>query len=140
MIDDATLRRILGEGRRVAVVGLSDHPDRPSHAVARYLLAHGYEVLPVNPRLAGQQVLGQPVVSSLDELRGRVDMVDVFRHSEDVPPVAEAAVRIGARSLWQQVGVQSTEADRIVRAAGLDSVMDRCTKIEHARLMAARGA
>ena len=88
----------------------------------------------MNPRYAGGEVLGMPCVASLAELTGPVDMVDVFRRTEDVLPIAEQAIAIGARCLWQQIGVVSDEADRLVRAAGLDSVMDRCVKIEHARL------
>jgi predicted CoA-binding protein len=91
-------------------------------------------VIPVNPRYAGGEILGERVHASLDDIGEPVDMVDVFRRSEDVAPIAEAAIRIGASCLWQQIGVANAEADAAVRAAGLDSVMDRCTKIEHARL------
>ncbi len=128
------LRRILKTCRTVAVVGLSAEWHRPSFFVAKYLQQHGYRVLPVNPRHAGGAILGEPVVASLDDIAGRVDMVDVFRRSEEVGPIAEAAMRIGAKCLWQQIGVMNAEADVRVRAAGLDSVMNRCTKIEHARL------
>jgi uncharacterized protein len=128
------LRRILKTCRSVAVVGLSAEWHRPSYFVAKYLQQHGYRVIPVNPRYAGGEILGEHVVASLDEISVPVDMVDVFRRSEDVGPIAEAAIRIGAKCLWQQIGVANVEADAAVRAAGLDSVMDRCTKIEHARL------
>ncbi|MBP6251406.1 MAG: CoA-binding protein [Rubrivivax sp.] len=128
------LRRILKTCRTVAVVGLSAEWHRPSFFVAKYLQQHGYRVLPVNPRYAGGEILGEPVVASLDDITERVDMVDVFRRSEEVGPIAEAAIRIGAKCLWQQTGVMNAEADVLVRAAGLDSVMNRCTKIEHARL------
>lgn len=128
------LRRILKSCRTVAVVGLSAEWHRPSFFVAKYLQQHGYRVIPVNPRYAGGQILGETVVASLDDIGGPVDMVDVFRRSEDVGPIADAAIRIGAKCLWQQIGVANQEADAKVRAAGLDSVMDRCTKIEHARL------
>ncbi len=131
---DATLRRILSESRRIAVVGLSAEWHRPSHFVAKYLQQHGYEVLPVNPRYAGESVLGLRCHASLDQIDGPIDLVDVFRRSEDVLPIARDAVRLGAKGLWQQIGVANAEADALVRAAGLDSVMDRCTKIEHARL------
>jgi uncharacterized protein len=130
----ATLRRILKATRTVAMVGLSDQWHRPSHFVAKYLQQHGYRILPVNPRLAGRTLLGETVVASLAELKQPVDMVDVFRRTEDVLPIAEAAVAIGARVLWQQIGVLNREADALVRAAGMDSVMDRCVKIEHGRL------
>jgi uncharacterized protein len=91
-------------------------------------------VIPVNPRYAGQNILGETVYASVDEIPHPVHLVDVFRRSEEVLPIAEQAVRIGAKALWQQIGVHNEAADALVRAAGLDSVMDRCTKIEHARL------
>lgn len=134
MTSDADLRRILRSCRTVAVVGLSDQWHRPSFFVAKYLQQHGYRVIPVNPRLAGGRILGEAVHASLDDIGEPVDLVDVFRRSEDVPPIAEQAVRIGAKCLWQQIGVTSEQGDAIARAAGLDSVLDRCTKIEHARL------
>lgn len=135
MMDDiASLRRILKICRTVAVVGLSAEWHRPSFFVAKYLQEHGYRVIPVNPRYAGGEILGEKVYASLAEIAEPVDMVDVFRRSEDVPPLAAQAVQIGAKCLWQQIGVHSAEADAIARAAGLDSVMNRCTKIEHARL------
>ncbi|GAB4114608.1 MAG: hypothetical protein Fur0014_17190 [Rubrivivax sp.] len=135
MIDDiASLRRILKTCRTVAVVGLSAEWHRPSFFVAKYLQEHGYRVIPVNPRHAGGEILGEQVFASLEDVPGPVDMVDVFRRSEDVPPIAAQAIRMGAKCLWQQLGVASLEADAAARAAGLDSVMNRCTKIEHARL------
>jgi hypothetical protein len=132
--DIATLRRILQTCRTVAVVGLSAEWHRPSYFVAKYLQQHGYRVLPVNPRYAGGEILGEKVFASLGDITEPVDMVDVFRRSEDVLPIAEQAIRMGAKCLWQQIGVANAEADAAARAAGLDSVMDRCTKIEHARL------
>jgi predicted CoA-binding protein len=134
MDDIATLRRILKATRTIAMVGLSDQWHRPSHFAATYLKQHGYRVLPVNPRLAGTQLLGERVVASVLDLPPGVDMVDVFRRTEDVMPIAQQAVDVGARVLWQQIGVANREADALVRAAGLDSVMDRCMKIEHGRL------
>lgn len=135
MSDDIpTLRRILRSCRTVAVVGLSAEWHRPSYFVAKYLQQHGYRVIPVNPRYAGTLILGEKVHASLDDIGEPVDMVDVFRRSEELGPIAEQAIRIGARCLWQQIGVANAEADAAVRAAGLDSVMNRCTKIEHARL------
>ncbi len=134
MDDIVTLRRILKSSRRIAMVGLSDQWFRPSHFVAKYLQQHGWRIFPVNPRLAGTTLLGEPVVASLLDLKEAVDMVDVFRRTEDVGPIAQAAVKIGARVLWQQIGVVNREADALARAAGMDSVMDRCVKIEHARL------
>ena len=135
MADDiSTLRRILHQHRRIAVVGLSAEWHRPSYFAAKYMQQHGYTIFPVNPRYAGGEVLGQPCVASLSDLTGPVDMVDVFRRTEDVLPIAQQAIAIGAKCLWQQIGVLNEEADALVRAAGLDSVMDRCVKIEHARL------
>ncbi len=130
--DDAGIARILQEHRIIAMVGLSARPDRPSNIVARYLMAHGYTVIPVNP--AAQEILGQPCYASLQEIPVRVDMVDVFRKAADVPPIADAAIAIGARSLWLQLGIIHAEAAEKAAAAGLDVVMDRCPKIEHARL------
>jgi uncharacterized protein len=134
MDDIATLRRILKTSRTIAMVGLSDQWYRPSHFVAKYLQQHGYRIVPVNPRIAGTALLGEPVVGSLKDIPHPVDMVDVFRRTEDVLPIAQQAVEIGAKVLWQQIGVVNREADALVRAAGLDSVMDRCVKIEHGRL------
>ena len=130
--DNATLRRILQGCRTVAIVGLSAEWHRPSHFVAKYLQQHGCRVVPVNPRYA--EVLGERSYARLEDIPHPVDMVDVFRRAEDLPPIARSAVAIGAKCLWQQLGVASAEADAIARAAGLDSVMDRCVKIEHARL------
>jgi predicted CoA-binding protein len=134
MDDIATLRRILKTSRKIAMVGLSDQWHRPSFFVAKYLQQHGYRIFPVNPRLAGSTLLGETVAASLLDLKEPVDMVDVFRRSADVLPIAQAALEIGARVLWQQIGVVNPEADARVRAAGMDSVMDRCVKIEHGRL------
>ena len=133
MIDDiATLRRILREGRTLAVVGLSAEWHRPSFFAAKYMQQHGYRIVPVNPRY--EQVLGERCYASLLDIPDPVDIVDVFRRSEDVLPIAEQAVRIGAKCLWQQIGVKNLDAVRLVQAAGLDAVIDRCVKIEHARL------
>ena len=128
----STLRRILREYRTVAVVGLSPEWHRPSYFVAKYLQEHGYRIIPVNPRSA--EILGERCYASLLEIPDKVDMVDVFRRTADVLPIAQQAVQIGARCLWQQIGVLNLEADKLAREAGLDSVMDRCVKIEHARI------
>jgi uncharacterized protein len=130
--DITTLRRILGEARTIAVVGLSAQWHRPSFFAAKYMQQHGYRIVPVTPQYA--EVLGERAYPGLDEIPFPVDIVDVFRRTADVPPIAEAAVRIGARVLWQQIGVVNREADALARSAGLDSVMNRCVKIEHARL------
>ncbi len=133
MIDDIpTLRRILRDYRTVAIVGLSAEWHRPSNFVAKYLQQHGYRVIPVNPRYT--ELLGERCYASLTDIAEPVGMVDVFRRTEDVLPIAQAAVRIGAKCLWQQIGVMNRDADALASAAGLDSVIDRCVKIEHARL------
>ena len=133
MADDiATLRRILKSARTIAVVGLSAEWHRPSYFAAKYMQEHGYRVLPVNPRY--ETILGERCFARLEDIAEPVDIVDVFRKTEDVLPIANSAVAIGARCLWQQIGVKNLEADAIARAAGLDTVMDRCVKIEHARL------
>ena len=133
MADDiATLRRILKTCRTIAVVGLSAEWHRPSYFAAKYLQQHGYRIVPVNPRYP--QILGETCYARLEDIPFPVDMVDVFRKAADVPPIAASAVAIGAKCLWQQLGVMNDEADALARAAGLDSVMDRCVKIEHARL------
>ena len=128
------MRDLLRNSRSIAVVGLSADWNRPSHFAAKYMQQHGYRILPVNPRYAGQTVLGEICVASLEEIKAPVDIVDVFRRTEDVMPLARSAVAIGAKCLWQQLGVTNGEADALVREAGLASVMDRCVKIEHARL------
>jgi predicted CoA-binding protein len=133
MSDDvSTLRRILRSARTIAVVGLSAEWHRPSYFAAKYMQHHGYRVIPVNPRY--REVLGERCYASLSEVAEPIDLVDVFRRTEDVLPIAHEAIAKGARVLWQQIGVRNVEADRAARAAGLDSVMDRCVKIEHARI------
>lgn len=132
MDDINTLRRILRECRVIAVVGLSADWYRPSYFAAKYMMEHRYRVIPVNPKY--QQILGQTCYPSLEAIPQKVDMVDVFRKSQDVMPVAEAAIAIGARVFWQQLGVKNEAAAERARAAGLETVMDRCVKIEHGRL------
>jgi predicted CoA-binding protein len=133
MSDDiSTLRRILKSCQTIAVVGLSAEWHRPSHFVAKYLQGHGYRIVPVNPRYP--EILGEKSYARLEDIPFPVDMVDVFRKTEDVLPIAASAVAMGARCLWQQIGVVNAQADALARQAGLDSVMDRCVKIEHARL------
>jgi hypothetical protein len=132
MDDINTLRRILGENRVIAVVGLSADWFRPSYFAAKYMQEHGYRVIPVNPKYA--EILGEKCYPSLRAIPEKVGIVDVFRKTRDVPPVAEEAIAIGARVLWQQLGVKNEPAAAAARAAGLETVMDRCVKIEHARL------
>ncbi|MGA8050591.1 MAG: CoA-binding protein [Burkholderiales bacterium] len=134
MDDIQTLRRILRGNRVIAVVGLSADWYRPSYFAAKYMQEHGYRVIPVNPRYAGQKVLGETCYASLREVPDKVDIVDVFRRTQDVAPIADDAIAIGAKVLWQQIGVNNEAAAEKARAAGLDAVSDRCVKIEHARL------
>lgn len=131
--DIPTLRRILAESRTIAVVGLSRNWQRPSNFAAKYLQHHGYRIIPVNP--AYDEVLGEKCYPSLADIAEPVDVVDCFRRAEDIPPLAEAAIAIGAKVLWLQLGVINLDAAQRARAAGLEVVMDRCIKIEHARLM-----
>ncbi|HSW05496.1 CoA-binding protein [Aquabacterium sp.] len=130
----AELRRILRQTRTIAVVGLSAEWHRPSFFAAKYMQQHGYRILPVNPRYAGGSILGEPCVARLEDIDGPIDLVDVFRRTEDVGPIADSAIALTARCLWQQIGVINVDAAARARAAGLDVVMNRCVKIEHARL------
>ena len=132
MDDIPTLRRILKENHVIAMVGLSANWYRPSFFAAKYMLDHGYRVIPVNP--AYQEVLGQKCYASLPEIPEQVDIVDCFRKSEEIVPLAEDAIAIGAKALWMQIGVVNEAAADKARKAGLDVVMDRCVKIEYARL------
>jgi predicted CoA-binding protein len=137
-VDDVnTLRRILKENRVIAVVGLSADWFRPSYFAAKYMLEHGYRVIPVNPKYP--EILGQKCYKSLQDIPEQVGIVDIFRKSQDVMPIAEAAIAVGARVLWQQLGVRNEAVAAKARAAGLESVLDRCVKIEHARLFGGLG-
>lgn len=128
------VRELLGEARNVAVVGLSEDPRRPSHGVARALQRFGYRILPVNPALTGP-VLGEEPYASVGEVPEPIDIVDVFRRSEKVPPVAEEAVAAGARVLWMQSGIVNEEAASYAATHGLTVVMDRCLKVDRATLL-----
>jgi uncharacterized protein len=130
------LRKIFKRGRTIAVVGLSAEWHRPSFFAAKYMQEHGFRLLPVNPRYAatGTDILGERCYASLLDIPVPVDIVDVFRRSEEVLPIARQALQIGAGCLWQQIGVINLEADQLARSAGMASVMDRCVKIEYARL------
>jgi predicted CoA-binding protein len=134
VVDDiAGLRRILAQSRTIAVVGLSAHWYRPSYFAAKYMQDHGYRVIPVNPAYA--EVLGQRCYPDLAAIPEPVDVVDCFRKAADIVPIAHAAVAKGARVLWMQLGIRNEEAARIAQDGGLDVVMDRCVKIEHARIL-----
>jgi hypothetical protein len=141
MDDVNTLRRILKENRVIAVVGLSADWFRPSYFAAKYMLEHGYTVIPVNPRYP--EILGRKCYKSLQEAAQenavKIGIVDIFRKAQDVMPIAEAAIEVGAKVLWQQLGVRNEAAAEKARSAGLETVMDRCVKIEHARLFGGLG-
>jgi predicted CoA-binding protein len=123
--------RILERYRRIAIVGLSSNPFRPSHFAAIYLISEGYDVIPVNPR--EKEVLGRTCYPNLAAIPGPVEVVDIFRESSAVPALVEESIAIGAKVIWLQLGVIHEEAAERARAAGLEVVMDRCMKIEHAR-------
>lgn len=123
------IRDILTRSKVIAVVGLSSKPHRPSYGVARYLQTVGYRIIPVNPN--EKEVLGEKSYARLEDVPIKVDIVNVFRRSELVPPVVESAIAVGARTLWLQEGVVHEEAATRARAAGLDVVMDRCVLKEH---------
>jgi len=131
---DDQLRALLAATRTIALVGASPRPDRASHGVMAFLQNAGYRVIPINPAAAGQTILDEPVFAALSDVPEPIDMVDVFRRSEDTPPVARDAVAVGAKSLWLQLGIESDEAARIATEGGLDVVMNRCTAIEIRRL------
>ncbi len=134
IVDDAAgLRRILSQYRVIAVVGLSAQWHRPSYFVAKYMQDHGYRIIPVNPRYT--EVLGEKCYPSVRDIPEAIDVVDCFRKPDAMVELAHDAVAKGAKVLWMQLGIRSPEAARIAVDAGLDVVMDRCLKIEHARLM-----
>lgn len=137
-----TIAQILQEAHTIAVVGLSDKPERASYGVAAYLQEQGYRILPVNPACAGQQILGEPVFATLQDAAAalgdgkKIDIVDCFRKPDAIVPIARDAIAVGARCLWMQLEIENDEAARLARDAGLDVVMNHCLKIEH-RLLAA---
>lgn len=137
MGDDGTAAEVLRGYRTVAVVGISSRPDRPSHEVAAYLKGQGYRIIPVNPREG--EVLGERAYPDLRSVPEPVEVVDIFRRPEDVPPVVEEAIAIGAKAVWMQEGIVHQEAARRAREAGLAVVMDRCMKKEHQRLLRGEG-
>jgi len=131
---DAELRTLLERARTIAVVGLSDKPDRDSYQIAQYLQSNGYRIIPVNPMVP--EVLGERSYPSLTEIPGevRVDIVDIFRRSEQVPPVVEEALRRGVGAIWMQLGVRHAEAAQRATAAGVPVVEDLCIMVQHRRL------
>ena len=132
---EAEVRQLLASSKVIAVVGLSPNTDRPSNQVAWYLHHQGYELYGVNPACGDDEIFGVPVLESLDQVPKPIDVVDVFRRAEYTPEVARAAVAVGARALWLQLGISSAEARAIAEAGGLAYVEDRCMKVEHARLL-----
>ena len=137
MDDISKLRRILRDARTLAIVGLSAQWHRPSYFAAKYMQEHGYRIIPVNPGY--DSVLGEKCYKSLRDIPERVDLVDCFRKSAEIPAIAEDAIAIGAKVLWMQLGIENAEARARAEAAGLEVVDNRCVKIEHARLFGGLG-
>ncbi len=128
--------QLLQQYRHIAIVGVSANQYRPSHFVAIYMQSEGYDIIPINPRYAGQTLLGKRVYASLTEAKEageQIEIVDVFRRASEIPPLADEAVKIGAKVLWAQLGIRNDEAGKQAQEAGLIYVQDRCIKIEHAR-------
>jgi predicted CoA-binding protein len=138
-----SISQILKDSKTIAVVGLSNKPDRDSYKVAKYMQEHGYRILPVNPGYAGQQILGEAVHASLQDAAGalaasgqRIDIVDCFRKAEEIPALARDAIAVRAGCLWMQLGIENRAAADLARAAGLDVVMDQCAKMAHKTMSA----
>ncbi len=132
---DQDLKNILLTAKTIAIVGLSDKPDRDSYRVAEYLQRHGYRIIPVNPVI--ESVLGEKSYASVTDIPHPVDVVDIFRKPDAVGPIVEEAIAAGARIVWMQLGVVNEAAAETARRAGLQVVMDRCMKVEHGRLVGA---
>ncbi|HET7549564.1 MAG TPA: CoA-binding protein [Usitatibacter sp.] len=137
MDDSEKIRRILSRSKTIAVVGLSAQWHRPSYFAAKYMQEHGYRVIPVNPMY--ESILGEKSYKSLRDIPEKVDVVDCFRKSAEIPAIAEDAIAIGAKVLWMQLGVENAEARRKAEAAGLEVVEDHCVKIEHGRFFGGLG-
>jgi predicted CoA-binding protein len=131
--DQGTIARILKNSQRVAVVGLSRDQEKDSHRVASYLKANGFKIIPVNP--SADELLGEKAYKDLTEIPGEVDVVDIFRPSDEVVPIVDEAIKIGAKAIWMQLGIINETAAENAAGAGLDVVMDRCMMTEHRRLL-----
>jgi predicted CoA-binding protein len=129
---DSEIKKILDSAKNIAIIGLSDSPEKPSYGVARYLISSGYNIFPVNPKY--DSILGAKCYKSLNDIDEKIDIVDVFRRPEHIFPVAEKAIEIEARVLWMQLGIINEEAAKLANEAGLDVIMDRCIKVDHRRL------
>jgi len=138
LTQDDEIARLLTETRTIALVGASDRSYRPSYGVMRTLQSHGYRVIPVNPQLAGSTINGETVVAELKDIAGPIDLVDIFRNSAAAGEAVDAAISVGAKAVWLQLGVINPEAAARAEAAGLDVVMDRCPAIDIPRLAIAR--
>jgi hypothetical protein len=136
LTNDSEIRALLQTARTIALVGASDRPDRASHEVMAFLQAQGYRVIPVNPQIAATTLLGETVHASLADIAEPIDIVDIFRRSDAVGPIVDAAIAMGAKAVWMQLGVINEAAAATAQAAGLQVVMDRCAKIEIGRLSA----
>ena len=132
--EDDEIAELLGNARTIAMVGASDNPSRPSFGVMQFLQGHGYRVLPVNPGITGEHVHGEYVWRDLDQIGVPIDIVDIFRNSEAAGEAVDQAIAVGAKAVWMQLGVINREAAERAEAAGLKVVMNRCPKIEIARL------
>ena len=130
---DAEVKQILSESKVIAVVGLSDKPDRPSYGVAEYLQSHGFRIIPVNP-VVKENILGEKTYASLKEIPEKVDIVDIFRKPEAVPEIVAEAIAIGAKTIWMQDGIVHNAAAEQARSAGLKVVMNKCLLREHRKL------
>lgn len=131
---DEYLRGVLGTVRTIAMVGASEHWNRPSYFAMKYLQDKGYRVIPVNPQAKGGEILGEKVYASLDDVPEKIDMVDIFRRADAVPGIVDQAIAKGAKVVWMQLGVRHDAAAAKAEAAGLKVVMNRCPKIEYSRL------
>jgi len=129
---DSEIKKIFDSSQNIAIIGLSDSPEKPSYGVARYLISSGYKIFPVNPKY--DSILGVKCYKNLNDIDEKIDIVDVFRRPEHILRVAEKAIEIEARVLWMQLGIINEEAAKLAHEAGLDVIMDRCIKVEHRRL------